>query len=657
MTGFIKFFRHVILCCYLVRLTVILPVLLVISNNLSGQHLSPKQPIVGYVPLDTLPVERNTGLNIDTSKHNLTGQNNYNKSQVFFDSLKIRAEQRKWSKELYHTIITSAPVKDEGTTQKQSGEIPYMQYNGKYIRNIRIQQIDVFGPSVYDTTLRPRTWFGRNADKFHIKTHTNVLKNKLLIKPGDELDAYSLANNERIIRDLPYIQDVHIDIADSPGTSDSVDVTIITKDLWPVGFGLELSSVESGNAGIWNKNIFGFGNEFNNFLYWDGKKSPALGFMSDYKVNSFGKSFISADIQYKYLEPERSFMVNLSRDFFSPKIKYAGGVGFANAYTRKNIEFYDTTLLDTPIKYNHFDAWLGRSFRVPQLDYGKSTRTTLVISARFFKDNYYKRPVTTENSLYEYYNKTLFLGSIGLSSQGFFRSRLIYGFGRTEDIPFGALFKLTGGYEINEFGNRPYVGLSFSEGHFINRLGYFYNSIKFGGFTNSGQLEQGVLSYSNKYFSPLFTKNRFKYRIYFNMNYTLGINRFQDEFLTINGNEGLAGFTSDQLKGVKKLVGNVETDVFSPYYLYGFRFVFFGFAEIALIGNKESSVFNNPVYSGIGFGIRIRNERLVFNTLQLRFTYYPISPQGAKIQYIQVSGEQKQRPENFFIKAPQIIDF
>ena len=656
MTSFIKFFRHVTLTCYYVRLTVILPVLLVISNNLAGQHLSPKQPIGGVVPLDTLHVANKTGLSIDTSEYNLTGNNRYNKSQVFYDSLKIRAEQRKWSKELYHAIITSAPVKDEGTTQKQSGEIPYIQYNGKYIRNIQIQQIDVFGPSVYDTSLRPRTWIGRNANNLHINTHPQVLKNKLLIKPGDKLDAYSLADNERIIRGLPYIQDVHIIVKDRPGT-DSVDITIVTKDLWPIGFGMELSSAESGNAGIWNKNIFGFGNEFNNFLFWDSKKSPALGFMSDYKVNNFGKSFISADIQYKYLEPERSFMVNLSRNFFSPNIKYAGGLGFANIYTRKDIAFYDTTLLDIPVKYNHIDAWLGRSFRIPQLDYSKSTRTTLVISARVFKDNYYKRPKTTENSLYAYYNKTLTLGSIGLSSQGYFRSRLIYGFGRTEDIPYGVLLKFTGGYEVNEFGNRFYTGLSFSEGHFINRLGYFYNRIRFGGFINSGQLEQGVLSYSNKYFSPLFTKNRFKYRIYFNLNYTLGINRFQDEFLTINGNEGLTGFTSDQLKGVKKLVGNFESDVFTPYYLYGFRFVFFGFGEIALIGNKGTSVFNNPVYSGIGLGIKIRNERLVFNTLQLRFTYYPISPQGSKVHYIQISGEQKQKPEDFFIKEPQIIDY
>jgi len=67
---------------------------------------------------------------------------------------------------------------------------------------------------------------------------------------------------------------------------------------------------------------------------------------------------------------------------------------------------------------------------------------------------------------------------------------------------------------------------------------------------------------------------------------------------------------------------------------------------------------NPDSYSGlasIGVGIRIRNDNLLFNTLQIRLVYYPDPPSYSKVSNVIVSGEQLLKPTNFDPGPPSII--
>ena len=86
----------------------------------------------------------------------------------------------------------------------------------------------------------------------------------------------------------------------------------------------------------------------------------------------------------------------------------------------------------------------------------------------------------------------MFLGSVSLSVQKYYKANLIYGYGRTEDIPHGGLINFTFGREINEFKKRTILG-NVSVGQSVKRLGYFYSSAGFATFINEGQTEQGML--------------------------------------------------------------------------------------------------------------------------------------------------------------------
>ena len=55
---------------------------------------------------------------------------------------------------------------------------------------------------------------------------------------------------------------------------------------------------------------------------------------------------------------------------------------------------------------------------------------------------------------------------------------------------------------------------------------------------------------------------------------------------------------------------------------------FFVFADIGFIGPGTKAPFEEEMYTGIGGGIRTKNNSLVFDTFQFRFAYYPKTPPG-----------------------------
>ena len=281
-----------------------------------------------------------------------------------------------------------------------------------------------------------------------------------------------------------------------------------------------------------------------------------------------------------------------------------------------------------------------------------------MLAGRIFSTFYHERPEVSKDYLYVFHDRLQFIGSAALSNQGFYKSRLVYGFGPTEDIPFGYLVQLTGGFEINEFKNRPYFGISVSNGMYVRkRGGYLYSKFETGGYFMNRSVEQGTLSLTTKYFTPLFSYNRFKVRYFINFNYTSGIQRYPEEFVTIQNKEGVFGLTSNILKGTQKMTVNFEAVSFTPYYFLGFRFAIFGFVDMGLVGPAGKWIFDNSLYSGMGIGIRLRNERLVFNTLQLKFAFYPVLPEDSEWHFIQASGEQRLKMDNFYISVPKFIKY
>lgn len=593
-------------------------------------------------------------LKTNSDKHkNDSIADEYERSKQFYDSLKIKAERHQLTKNLHRILVRK---ESDNAKNGYDHSDKFQPYQGKIIRNIKIKQLAVFGQSIYDTTIYPNKWIDKFGNSLHINSNMRVIRNKLLFKRGDILTPLIIADNERILRELPNIKNVIILVNPVENNADSVDITIITQDVWPIGFSYEALDVAYGTFGLWNTNLFGIGHEIKYQGYYNLNKTPNYAYKAKYRINNIGNTFIYSDLAYENLWNLETYRFNIERSFITPETKYAGGVGYENVSTLWNVYLSDTILEEIPVEYNLVDAWLGRSFLLRRFN-NIQTRTNFFMTGRYQHYDFLKRPELeiNQSTLYQLHQRDIFLGSIGLTKQGFYTSHLIYGFGDPEDVPYGHMIKITGGIERSEFKTRPYLGFEFLSGTYINNIGYIYNNFEIGSFFDD-KIEQSALFYEGNYISNLIGKGRFRFRIYNKLVLEQGYNRFDGEYLVLKTQDGIRGIATD-LHGTQRLYSNNELVAFSPHYIYGFRFVYYLFYDFGMINSNNDCIFRNPVYSSVGIGVRIRNERLVFNTLQLRLAYFPHAPSGADLDKIQLTGYPKTQHKSFAVQKPSILNY
>jgi hypothetical protein len=579
------------------------------------------------------------------------------KSDIFYDSLLKKANRRNWSKELHSLIIRSASAEKATEEKGENRADKFKQYQKKTIRKIIIRQLDVFGPTILDTTGKPRHWVERTLNSLHIPTNHRVIENNLLIDEGERIDPFIIADNERILRNIPSLQDVRIYLLPIDGNSDYVDVLILTKDVMAFGFSWEIFDVSYGQAALWNSNMLGLGHTMKYTAFYNLNREPKYGYNINYKINNLSNTFTSLELSHTNRRELKSSNVQLSRNFISPAIRFGGGFGYGNVRKLFNLETIDTTFPDIVSDYEYYDAWGGYSYPL-FISPASRLRKAFFITGRSQIYNFYDRPEVSENFLHDFYQRTTLLASFGLTWQGYHTTNLVYGFGDTEDLPFGAMIKFTVGEERNEFHRRQYYSTTLAYSKCVSKIGYFSSTFEIGGYYKS-KIEQGAVRYNFLYLTPLLGTYRHQFRHFFEANYVQGINRFDDEFTIVENENGLQGINNRLLKGDKRLFLNNEFVYYSPHYLYGFRFVYYAFADAAIINHSKGALFDNPMYLSAGIGLRLRNERLVFNTIQLQFNFFPLSPglTNSDTEFINFTSYPQYRMPEFANRRPEIIEF
>jgi len=301
---------------------------------------------------------------------------------------------------------------------------------------------------------------------------------------------------------------------------------------------------------------------------------------------------------------------------------------------------------------------LGQSFRVSRKNIVKSP-LNLALAFRFISKYYSKRLDVSEKVNYPFHNKEYYLVGLSLTKQDLYKANLIYSFGSTEDIPTGYRIHFSSGLERGEFERRYYIGSEFSAAE-VGSWGYLFSSVRAGGFISSlNEMQQITTNIRTTYFSNLFKFCNLELRQFIKVDYTRGVSRFygEGEQIFLDENNGVRGLSSREMSGTTRFVLNFETVAFSPLYVFGFRFAYFAFCDWGRIGSADDYLIGNQSFTGFGIGVRIRNENLVLNTINLRLGYYPKLPSNADVLYWLISGQQKPVFENFRAKEPQIIPF
>jgi hypothetical protein len=574
----------------------------------------------------------------------LINENTRNKG--FYDSLKIKAARKPLTKKLYDFVVVAPDKPNKKEIDKESDE-NYINYTGRKIRKIEIKRLDVFGTSINNPAAQTSGKSGNILNKTHINTLEVIIRKNLLFKPGDNISPLVLSDNERILRQLSFIDDARIIVV--PVSDEEVDIVVVTKDVYSLGASYNYRGFERGNLSIFEKNIFGLGHELEFDFPFDTEKSKYPGFGVSYQINNIKKSFITLNTFFLDGLGQTSYGFSLDRPLVSSTTKYAGGISVTQMYTSED---FDTMAVPEPLNYNLQDYWLSRSFLLNTKEVKR-----IIIGGRYYNNNIFEHPNIYSDSYYKLQQYKIFLGSVAFSHQKYYKTNLIYGYGRTEDVPYGAMARITGGREFNEFKNRTYLGSDVSFGKSFRKLGYFYSYMALGGYLTGEETEQGIFAVRLNYFSNLKVAGRNQIRNFVTLDYSRGFGRYSDEYLHFLRENGFTGFRNDSIRGTQRFTVSLESVLFSPSNLFGFRFAYYGFADLGLLSDSNEEISTGFVLSAIGIGVRVRNDNLLFNTLQIRFALFPNKPDFSRISNIVVSGEQLLKHYNFDPGPPAVIPY
>jgi hypothetical protein len=568
------------------------------------------------------------------------------KTHIFLDSLKNRASKTLITRKLYDFVVIPHQT---GSGKKITGpsDISFVGYSGMRIRKIEIKQLNVFGSNISSPDYFNPNKLEKLLNKTHLNTNETIIRKNLLFTEGDTISPLTFSDNERFIRQLPYIDDARILIV--PVSDSEADVIVVTKDVYSLGGKVSFSGFDKGSLSVFERNIFGMGHEFGIEIPYDSEFSDSPGFGANYKINNIIKTFSNLNVYYYDGLGRKTFGFDISRKLVSAFTKYAGGISVREMFTSNDL---DSLQVPAPVKYNLQDYWLLRSFLI-----NKESVSRLIVGARYTNNNVFSHPFILPESYHFLQKYKMLFGSVSFSVQKYYKAKLIYGYGRTEDLPYGGLLNITMAKEINEFKSRFYLGTSLSVGESVNSLGYFYGSAGFGTFFNKGQTEQGMLSLRTSFISNLSYLGRYRIRNFAKADYTRGFDRYSDEYLNFNSENGFSGFRNDSTGNAQRLSLSIESVLFSPVYLYGFRFAAFGFADFGFLFDTNDFVGSGDMLSAIGVGVRIRNDNLVLNTFQIRLGFFPNLPEYSRISRLIISGEQLLRPDNFEPVPPTLIPF
>ncbi len=576
------------------------------------------------------------------------------KRRAIFDKVEHTSSKRKFSSEIFQwlvntTVVAVAPNSEEIIDREEQLTL----YEGKPIRSITYDRQNVFRINNSDTTVSLQK-LKKISNKLHINTRKYILENNTLLKIGEPFDPFLAVENEQLLRSLPYISEARIWVFNTP-SADSIDLCISTRDAWSNAFNLEVSSPTKGDFDLYNNNILGTGQELQTSVLYNNEKTNSLGFKGIYSINNVFGKFINTTVSYQDAFADRYISGAATRNFSATALKYAGGL----SATDRSQPYYSFDFDSTYTLKSHIvDGWIGRAFSLNSTRKYANYRRQLAITARISHYGFESSPPTDKSYNLAFHDRTMLLGGISFSTQRFYQNRLVYGFGRTEDISQGFKLQLIGGYELSNYTERTYIGTTVSTGK-LHSIGYNLIKFSFGSYLRDGDLEQGVYRLDINNFSNLWRIGSFRVRQFVNINYTAGVNRLygEGESIYLRGKDGVRGLSLPDIRGNQRLNLTLETVLFTPYAPVDFKTALYLFADMGLIAQKSQSIMNGANYTGFGIGIRVRNENLVFRTLQIRFAFYPHLPIGSIPKYINISGVTSGRFENFYPTPPAQLQY
>lgn len=508
------------------------------------------------------------------------------------------------------------------------------KYEGKRIRSIQIEQKH-FGTSITNTSNLKKDALTKFTDKLHNKTNENTIRKNLFIKEQELVDPLVIAYNEKWLRDLPYIQDARILASISTVDTNEVDIYIITKDIFPIGGSFNIRNTNSYTASLSTNNANDGGNAFTLSHNFDKNREINTGWGFDYTNRNLQGSFTDITLGAKSFSPneangdlsESTIYIRGNRPLLTPNSKWTWGFDWNNA-NNKNVftSKWSDSLFNSTYNYNlkHFDAWIGYQLFSNQISLA-ANNVHYFVQVRFLENIFKQRPTDYLAQIDKnYQNIEAYLGSFTLFKQKIIRTQYLYGFGRNEDLPTGKSMVITSGNYRREQSSLPYVGIKLESYKLLSNENYRHGTLSAGSSYADGQLQDVRVIASIEQINKLrYLESGYKYRSIIKLSFTQTLKNKFNEALLISSSYGIPQLNKERIYGGTRITANWESVWYNSRSYYGFRTSPFAFGNITYLRTVGQPIDKGDIYTSIGSGMRIRNENLIFGTIELRAFYFP----------------------------------
>ena len=551
------------------------------------------------------------------------------------DSTFILRSKKGIFKKLGDAIWIDAP---QFNMQNNSGviknESPFTKYKGKIINQIQVNSVSYEIP--FNDTMPSSKKIIRAVEEalYNSTTNKTMLKN-LFFNTGDTLYPYLIADNEKFLRELAFIQDARIVASIDPADSNGVIMNIEWKDIFPFGGSGNIGSIESFNAEINHNNIFGLGDKIQINALYDLDRRPLAATGFEYIKRNFMGSFLNLTFGIDKIKPafnsgrreEYARYIKGDLPLVSPYHSFTGGFEFGT-YASSNT--YNTRLPYQHMykyAYGMMDGWMGINIGAGlRVKDNLQTRLRKFISFRAMSKRFSEIP-DTANIKYNIHYSNIDAGLVALNifKQEYYHTSYIYGFGRNEDVPEGYSFSVVSGLTQRNTKTRPYLGIDYERDYFSEQKNYTNFILKLGGYLHNGSLEDISFLSAVNYFTTLkkLSNPKWSKRNFVQISATQQVNTILNEPLYLRSEYGIPTFKNDNIQAATRVSCNIESVYYNMVKYYGFSFAPFMFVNSSYIKLIGEAIEKGSIYTALGLGCRTRNENLVFGTIELKAYYYP----------------------------------
>jgi hemolysin activation/secretion protein len=481
-----------------------------------------------------------------------------------------------------------------------------LESQGAVIGEIRIVVGDIF-----DTRLPgERAWLYRTANKLHVETREETIRDQLLFKPGEPYRRRLIEETERLLRANDYLYSA--DIVPTGFREGAVDLEVRTRDVWTLNPGFTYSRAGGENktgAQIEEKNLFGTGQQVS--IGW-GDDVDREAVQIDFYDPHFVDGYTQLGLMYADASDGETSALRLERPFYSLDTRRAGGVALFDG--RENKPRYE--LGDETGEFEHQEEHYELRFGISGGLQGRWVRRW-TSGVTYERDRFALLPDVDPGGPLPG-DRELLYPWIGfeLLENSFEERRNQDQIRRTEDVLVGLSLGARLGYASETLGSDRDAligqlwardGVDLWPGHSL------FGQIAGSGRLEDGSLENGIVEAEARYYWQTTERSKF----FVDVSGALTRDLDAEHQLLLGGDNGLRGYPLRYQAGTSRALMTLEERYYTDW--YPFHLFYVGAAAFFDIGRTWGTDVTGLESSGwlrdVGIGLRLGSSRSSFGNI------------------------------------------